>query len=161
MIFQTQNWSAVVITISQVFFRCTFCITQPLLSLPVPGLAEKRPSLFIGETNLMDVVLQPSHARYSSRWSHFCSGAGSSSWSLVRGIRWGHVPFAHKAEMGLRFYRSFRRYSESTTFHICFRLNRIPLPSLKFLVQRRMGFVPNKTTPISEAAQSAGQITGR
>jgi helicase MOV-10 len=116
-----------VITISKVFFRCTFCIAQPLLSLPVPGLAKKRPNLLIGETNLMDVVLQPSHARYSSRWSHFSSGAGSSCWSVVRGTCWGHVPFVRKAEMGLRSYRSFRRYSEGTTFHIRFRLNRIPL----------------------------------
>jgi len=57
MIFHTQNCPAIIITISKVFFRRIFCITQALLSLPVPGLAEKRPSVLVGETSLMDVDL--------------------------------------------------------------------------------------------------------
>jgi len=123
MIFQTQNCPAIIITISEVFFRRIFRITQPLLSLPVPGLAEKRPSVLVGETN-MDVVL------LFFSWPDI--PPGDRIFAQERGARdgrWfeGHVHFVRKAEVGLRFHGSFGRYSESTTFHIRFRLNRIPL----------------------------------
>jgi len=47
----------------------------------------------------------------------------------ARNGRWfeGHVHFVRQTEVGLRFHGTFGRYSENTTFHIRFRLNRIPL----------------------------------
>jgi len=38
-----------------------FATSQSFYSLPVPGLAEKRPSVLIGEASLMYAVLISSH----------------------------------------------------------------------------------------------------
>ncbi|KAF8895854.1 RNA helicase [Gymnopilus junonius] len=72
--------------------------------LDVPGLAEKRPSVLVG-----DRILVQEQGATDGRWYE------------------GHVHFVRQAEVGLRFHGSFARYSESSRFHVRFRLNRVPI----------------------------------
>ncbi|KAF8954804.1 P-loop containing nucleoside triphosphate hydrolase protein [Flammula alnicola] len=72
--------------------------------LSVPGLAEKRPSVLIG-----DRIFVQEQGATDGRWFE------------------GHVHVVRQAEVGLRFHGSFARYSEGGRFHIRFKLNRIPI----------------------------------
>ncbi|KAI9508245.1 RNA helicase [Russula earlei] len=71
--------------------------------LSVPGLAEKRPSVIIGDIIVVKI-----------------SGAGDDKWYE------GHVHYVHEAEVGLRFHRSFSNHA-TQRFDVRFRLNRVPL----------------------------------
>lgn len=70
--------------------------------LPVPGLAEKRPSVLVGDRMLVQEVGAP-----QGRWYE------------------GHVHVVRQAEVGLRFNTSFG-WSPTQRYHIMFKLNRIP-----------------------------------
>ncbi|PPQ74162.1 hypothetical protein CVT26_006766 [Gymnopilus dilepis] len=72
--------------------------------LKVPGLAEKRPSVLVG-----DRIFVQEQGATDGRWYE------------------GHVHFVRQVEVGLRFHGSFTRYSEASRFHVRFKLNRIPL----------------------------------
>ncbi|KAJ3508690.1 hypothetical protein NLJ89_g5619 [Agrocybe chaxingu] len=72
--------------------------------LSVPGLAEKRPSVLVG-----DQILVQEQGATDGRWFE------------------GHVHVVRQAEVGLRFHGSFGRYSEGRRFHVRFKLNRIPV----------------------------------
>ncbi|KAF9527401.1 RNA helicase [Crepidotus variabilis] len=72
--------------------------------LPVPGLAEKRPSVLVG-----DRMLVQEQGSTDSRWFE------------------GHVHVVRQAEVGLCFHSAFGRYSEGRKFHVRFKLSRIPL----------------------------------
>ncbi|KDR68388.1 hypothetical protein GALMADRAFT_78731 [Galerina marginata CBS 339.88] len=71
--------------------------------LEVPGLAEKRPSVLVG-----DCIFVQEQGASDGRWFE------------------GHVHVVRQAEVGLRFHGSFGRYSEGRRFHVRFKLNRIP-----------------------------------
>ncbi|CAA7269336.1 unnamed protein product [Cyclocybe aegerita] len=72
--------------------------------LTVPGLAEKRPSVLVG-----DRIFVQEQGATDGRWFE------------------GHVHVLRQAEVGLRFHGSFGRYSEGRHFHVRFKLNRIPV----------------------------------
>lgn len=73
-------------------------------SLAVPGLAEKRPSVLVG-----DQILVQEQGATNGRWYE------------------GHVHFVRQAEVGLCFHTSFDRFPEGRRFHVRFKLNRIPM----------------------------------
>ncbi|KDQ59997.1 hypothetical protein JAAARDRAFT_125682 [Jaapia argillacea MUCL 33604] len=72
--------------------------------LAVPGLAEKRPSVLVGDQIHFQRI-----------------GVGKDKWYE------GHVHFVTKAEAGLRFHTSFSAHSPSQRYNVRFKLNRIPL----------------------------------
>ncbi|KZT00672.1 P-loop containing nucleoside triphosphate hydrolase protein [Laetiporus sulphureus 93-53] len=72
--------------------------------LSVPGLAEKRPSVLVG-----DIVLVQPHGADTGRWYE------------------GHVHVVHKEEVGLCFHGSFQGHQPSQLYNVRFKLNRIPL----------------------------------
>ncbi|KAH9477519.1 Putative helicase mov-10-B.1 [Psilocybe cubensis] len=71
--------------------------------LRVPGLAEKRPSVLVG-----DLILVQERGSRDGRWFE------------------GHVHIVRQEEVGLRFHGSFTQYPEGKLFHVRFKLNRIP-----------------------------------
>ncbi|KAF8970478.1 RNA helicase [Flammula alnicola] len=71
--------------------------------LSVPGLAEKRPSVLVG-----DRIFVQEQGATDGRWFE------------------GHVHVLRQAEVGLCFHGTFGRYSEGRRFHVRFKLNRIP-----------------------------------
>lgn len=77
---------------------------KPYYHLLVPGLAEKRPSVLIG-----DRFLVQKHGAVEGHWYE------------------GHVHFVRQASVGLRFDRSFHGWSEQQRYTIRFKLNRIPM----------------------------------
>ncbi|TFK49293.1 P-loop containing nucleoside triphosphate hydrolase protein [Heliocybe sulcata] len=72
--------------------------------LAVAGLAEKRPSVLIG-----DRILVQMHGSEKGHWYE------------------GYVHFVHEKEVGLRFHRSFSGYHPARRYNVRFKLNRIPL----------------------------------
>ncbi|KAF4616960.1 hypothetical protein D9613_008723 [Agrocybe pediades] len=72
--------------------------------LGVPGLAEKRPSVLVGDQILVQEV-----------------GAAEGRWFE------GHVHVLRQAEVGLRFHTTFVRNPAGKHFHVRFKLNRIPV----------------------------------
>jgi helicase MOV-10 len=75
-----------------------------LFSLAVPGLAEKRPSVLVG-----DQILVQERGATDGRWYE------------------GHVHFVRQADVGLCFHTSFDRFPADRRFHVRFKLNRIPM----------------------------------
>ncbi|KAH9983175.1 P-loop containing nucleoside triphosphate hydrolase protein [Russula compacta] len=71
--------------------------------LPVPGLAEKRPSVIIGDTVLAQM-----------------NGAAHDRWYE------GHVHYLRQAEVALRFHGSFPK-DGTQQFDVRFQVNRVPL----------------------------------
>ncbi|OSX63564.1 hypothetical protein POSPLADRAFT_1045879 [Postia placenta MAD-698-R-SB12] len=71
--------------------------------LEVPGLAEKRPSVLVGDR----ILVQP-HGQDGGRWFE------------------GHVHLVRQVEVGLYFHGSFP-YDGNRRYHVRFKLNRIPL----------------------------------
>ncbi|KAF8630294.1 hypothetical protein AX15_003007 [Amanita polypyramis BW_CC] len=69
----------------------------------VPGLAEKRPSVLIGDRILAQQ-----------------QGAPEGDWFE------GFAHVVHQREVGLRFHSKFRGWSENQRYHIRFKLNRVP-----------------------------------
>ncbi|KAF9441768.1 RNA helicase [Macrolepiota fuliginosa MF-IS2] len=76
----------------------------PYYHLGVPGLAEKRPSVSIG-----DCILARKSDGNEGHWYE------------------GHVHFVHQYEVGLCFHRTFRGWSPSQKYHVRFKLNRTPV----------------------------------
>ncbi|THH30849.1 hypothetical protein EUX98_g3344 [Antrodiella citrinella] len=72
--------------------------------LDVPGLAENRPSVLIGDRILVQRV-----------------GAEKGHWYE------GHVHFVRQVSVGLRFHESFRGHLPAHKYNVRFKLNRIPL----------------------------------
>ncbi|KAL0958010.1 hypothetical protein HGRIS_000184 [Hohenbuehelia grisea] len=72
--------------------------------LDVPGLAEKRPSVLVGDR----ILVQP-------------HGAAEGHWFE------GGVHVVRKEEVGLRFHPSFRGGAPGQRYHVHFKLNRYPL----------------------------------
>ncbi|KAG2071488.1 P-loop containing nucleoside triphosphate hydrolase protein [Suillus decipiens] len=98
--------------------------------LVVPGLAEKRPSVLVG-----DRFLVQKHGAVEGHWYE------------------GHVHFVRQASVGLRFDGSFRGWSEQQRYTVRFKLNRIPMrrqhqaldtafASDKFLFPRKAHILP-------------------
>ncbi|KAA1476103.1 P-loop containing nucleoside triphosphate hydrolase protein [Dentipellis sp. KUC8613] len=75
-----------------------------LFSLRVPGLAEKRPSVLIGDR----IIVQRGEDQ-SGKWFE------------------GHVHAVDQLEVHLRFHGSFPKPAPTQRFHVRFKLNRIPL----------------------------------
>ncbi|TCD60518.1 hypothetical protein EIP91_009945 [Steccherinum ochraceum] len=73
--------------------------------LEVPGLAENRPSVLVGD----QILVQRVGGSEKGRWFE------------------GHVHFVRQASVGLRFHESFRGHSVSHKYNVRFKLNRIPL----------------------------------
>lgn len=103
--------------------------------LPVPGLAEKRPSVLIG-----DRFLVQKHGAVEGHWYE------------------GHVHFVRQASVGLRFDGSFRGWSQQQRYNVRFKLNRIPMrrqhqaldtafASDKFLFPRKAHILPLASRP--------------
>ncbi|TFK49292.1 P-loop containing nucleoside triphosphate hydrolase protein [Heliocybe sulcata] len=76
----------------------------PYYHLDVPGLAEKRPSVLVG-----DRILVQRHGSEKGHWFE------------------GHVHFVERDHVGLRFHSSFPGHSANHRYHVRFKLNRIPL----------------------------------
>ncbi|ETW81078.1 hypothetical protein HETIRDRAFT_385786 [Heterobasidion irregulare TC 32-1] len=72
--------------------------------LEVPGLAEKRPSVLIG-----DSILVQRHGANSGKWFE------------------GRVHYVHKEIVGLMFHKSFSNPDKNQRFDVRFKLNRHPL----------------------------------
>ncbi|KAF9228744.1 RNA helicase [Gyrodon lividus] len=72
--------------------------------LEVPGLAEKRPSVLVG-----DRILVHKHGAPEGQWFDGC------------------VHVVRRVEVGLRFHCSFKGWTRDQKYHIRFKLNRIPL----------------------------------
>lgn len=72
-------------------------------SLPVPGLAEKRPSVLIGD----EILVQSANATQGGRWYS------------------GFVHTIERDEVGLRFGRGFRTSNPDERFYVRFMYNRI------------------------------------
>lgn len=72
-------------------------------SLPVPGLAEKRPSVLIGD----EILVQPVEAAQGGKWFS------------------GFVHTIERDEVGLRFGRGFRNPNPNDRFYVRFKYNRI------------------------------------
>ncbi|KAI0075956.1 P-loop containing nucleoside triphosphate hydrolase protein [Panus rudis PR-1116 ss-1] len=72
--------------------------------LEVPGLAENRPSVVIG-----DRILVQRHGSAKGQWFE------------------GHVHFVRLLEVGLRFHESFHGHTSSARYNVRFKLNRLPL----------------------------------
>ncbi|KAH9943568.1 P-loop containing nucleoside triphosphate hydrolase protein [Amylocystis lapponica] len=72
--------------------------------LPVPGLAEKRPSVLIGDR----IHLQP-HGSKDRKWFE------------------GYVHVVRKEEIGLRLHMSYREHQPNKLYNVRFTLNRTPL----------------------------------
>ncbi|PFH46786.1 hypothetical protein AMATHDRAFT_50790 [Amanita thiersii Skay4041] len=70
----------------------------------VPGLAEKRPSVLVGDRILVQQ-----------------DGAREGDWYE------GFVHFVRKMAVGLRFHHSFKGWTPEQRYHVRFKLNRIPL----------------------------------
>ncbi|KAG1741528.1 RNA helicase [Suillus paluster] len=77
---------------------------QQYYHLEVPGLAEKRPSVLIG-----DRFLVQKHGAVEGHWYE------------------GNVHVVQQASVGLRFDRSFRGWSPQQRYTVRFKLNRIPM----------------------------------
>ena len=96
-----------------------------LLSLSVPGLAEKRPSVLVGKLGSYRlrkrVILILSIPCLGDRILVQQQGAIDGRWYE------GHVHVLRQAEVGLCFHGSFDRQPEGQRFHVRFKLNRIPL----------------------------------
>lgn len=97
--------------------------TNAFSSLPVPGLAEKRPSVLIGD----EILVQPAGETPSGKWFS------------------GFVHTIERDEVGLRFGRGFRVSNPDDRFYVRFQYNRIvsrrehqaiqatrPVPRLQF-----------------------------
>ncbi|GLB39145.1 putative helicase [Lyophyllum shimeji] len=76
----------------------------PFYRLEVPGLAEKRPSVLVGDR----ILVQPKGAR-EGHWFE------------------GGVHAVRKEEVSLRFDRSFRGWSRDQLYNVRFKLNRYPV----------------------------------
>ncbi|TFY71299.1 hypothetical protein EVG20_g1692 [Dentipellis fragilis] len=76
----------------------------PYYYLAVPGLAEKRPSVLVGDRILVQRL-----------------GVDTGKWFE------GHVHFVRQMEVGLRFHGSFPAPGPNQQFHVRFKLNRIPV----------------------------------
>ncbi|KAF8156821.1 RNA helicase [Crassisporium funariophilum] len=72
--------------------------------LRVPGLAEKRPSVLVG-----DQIYVQEQGSINGRWFE------------------GHVHVLRQTEVGLCFHGSFPAYPPAKRFHVRFKLNRIPV----------------------------------
>ncbi|PPQ72286.1 hypothetical protein CVT24_004675 [Panaeolus cyanescens] len=72
--------------------------------LEVPGLAEKRPSVLMG-----DRILVQEQGSLDGRWYE------------------GHVHVVRQHEVGLRFHSTFDRYAAGRRFNVRFKLNRTPI----------------------------------
>ncbi|KAJ3568894.1 hypothetical protein NP233_g5410 [Leucocoprinus birnbaumii] len=72
--------------------------------LLVPGLAEKRPSVLIGDKILVKRQEDPQGHWYA-----------------------GHVHVVRRDEVGLVFHESFRSWTATQKYHVRFKLNRIPV----------------------------------
>ncbi|KZT24151.1 hypothetical protein NEOLEDRAFT_442878 [Neolentinus lepideus HHB14362 ss-1] len=72
--------------------------------LEVAGLAEKRPSVLVG-----DRILVQRHGSDKGHWYE------------------GHVHFVHQKEVGLQFHCSFTGHNPGHRYNVRFKLNRIPL----------------------------------
>lgn len=72
-------------------------------SLPVPGLAEKRPSVLIGD----EILVQPVEAAQGGKWYA------------------GFVHTIERDEVGLRFGHGFRIRDPNERFYVRFQYNRI------------------------------------
>ncbi|KAF8156820.1 RNA helicase [Crassisporium funariophilum] len=72
--------------------------------LEVPGLAEKRPSVLVG-----DKIFVQDQGATNGRWFE------------------GHVHVLRQTEVGLCFHGSFPAYTPAKRFHVRFKLNRIPV----------------------------------
>ena len=104
--------------ISISYFEHINCWT--FTSLPVPGLAEKRPSVLVGTS-----------FNFVFRRQRLIRALGDRI--LVQEVdapegRWyeGYVHVVRQAEVGLRFHTSFG-WSPTQRYHIRFKLNRIPV----------------------------------
>lgn len=89
----------------------------------MPGLAEKRPSVLVGEcAELSNQVSKASKRSNSIGDRIFVQEEGATDG------RWfeGHVHVLRQSEVGLRFHSSFARYGEGRRFQVRFKLNRIP-----------------------------------
>lgn len=90
-------------------------------SLPVPGLAEKRPSVIIGEYPCNS---ESHHVIYLEILGDTIavkkSGGADDKWFE------GHVHYLREAEVGLRFHGSFSKHA-TRQFDVRFQLNRVPL----------------------------------
>lgn len=91
-------------------------------SLSVPGLAEKRPSVLVGEprnTTILKAILayDPSGDVILVQER----GATSRQWFE------GHVHFVRQSEVGLVFHKKFSPSVQGRLFHVRFKLNRIPV----------------------------------
>lgn len=73
------------------------------VSLPVPGLAEKRPSVLIGD----EILVQPAGAAEGGKWFS------------------GFVHTIERDEVGLRFSGGFRGLNPNERFYVRFKYNRI------------------------------------
>ncbi|KAK7676351.1 hypothetical protein QCA50_020692 [Cerrena zonata] len=76
----------------------------PFYHLEVPGLAENRPSVIVG-----DRILVKRHGWAKGYWFE------------------GHVHFVHLREVGLMFDGSFPGHTNNMRYHVRFKLNRLPL----------------------------------
>ncbi|KAK7684935.1 hypothetical protein QCA50_011770 [Cerrena zonata] len=76
----------------------------PFYHLEVPGLAENRPSVVVG-----DRILVKRHGWTKGHWYE------------------GHVHFVRLLEVGLKFHESFPGHTDNMKYHIRFKLNRLPL----------------------------------
>lgn len=87
-------------------------------SLPVPGLAEKRPSVLIGD----EILVQPAGTTQGGKWFS------------------GFVHTIERDEVGLRFGRGFQAVNPHERFYVRFRYNRI--------VSRRQHRAVEATPPV-------------
>ncbi|PFH46784.1 hypothetical protein AMATHDRAFT_69038 [Amanita thiersii Skay4041] len=85
-------------------FNATLTKDRGSYYVAVPGLAEKRPSVIIGDRILVQQ-----------------DGAREGDWYE------GFVYFVRQTEVGLRFHQSFKGWTPGKRYHIRFKLNRIPL----------------------------------
>ncbi|KAF9653722.1 P-loop containing nucleoside triphosphate hydrolase protein [Thelephora ganbajun] len=76
---------------------------RPYHFLPVPGLAEKRPSVLIGD----EILVQPTGAAQGGKWYS------------------GFVHIIERDEVGLRFGRGFQNFNPGERFYVRFKYNRI------------------------------------
>ncbi|EPQ53711.1 P-loop containing nucleoside triphosphate hydrolase protein [Gloeophyllum trabeum ATCC 11539] len=85
-------------------FKTLLWVEEKRSDLAVPGLAEKRPSVLVG-----DRILVQRHGSEKGHWYE------------------GHVHFVHRDYVGLRFHGSFPGHNAAQLYNVRFKLNRIPL----------------------------------
>jgi helicase MOV-10 len=93
-----------------------------LISLTVPGLAEKRPSVITGE------YFYYVKLRYVT-WLGILGDTILAKISESGDDRWyeGHVHHVHEAQVALRFHRSFERDTATQPLDVRFQVNRVTL----------------------------------